>query len=280
VEVSPQEELQFLSRAQVLEVAEDLGLAPGAWAGQLDFDALALELNLRVPELSWVSLERQGTLIRIKVAERDIYSDAERSAEQGAIIAEKDALLEDVLIKRGRALVRAGDTVTKGTVLVAPDAEGKAEAIIRARVWYKGYGECALNSRTLQPVGETRLVVSLKKLSADGGPYELRLWGRPFAEGFITSESEELRPHLFDLCELPLCFVLTENTPMVMETITLTDEEAKAEALAQAESSLRQQLGASAEILEQSAAPKKKGDLWTVDVVWECREEIGRHAKP
>lgn len=281
VQVLPQESLTQLETQTVLQHAAELGIKPGAFWRTLDFDRLAEQLKQDINELSWVYIERQGTILNIKIAERSIYPEELENATIGAIWANRDALIEDVLIKHGQPMVSHGDTVEKGTLLVSPLADGRADAIIRARVWYEGYGEGALREQIVQAAEESRQLYSLNKEGA-----RLLIWGwPPKAEG----ENMTLAQEHFTR-DLPLVWLLGEQTPpLQVEVLTAqsvfwrqnTEEEAKAQAMQQAVGSLQAQIAdpASQLLNEEVTYQLLEGDVWAATVRWECLEEIGERKR-
>lgn len=276
VKVLPQEELHELDVAQVEALAAELGLRPGAVFARLDTDALAAELKAQIPEISWVYIERDGTVANIKVAERSIYPEELENATKGAIWAERDALVEQVLLKHGQPMAAHGDTVKKGDLLVAPLADGRADAIIRGRVWYQGYGEAALTEEVITPEGQPAYLYRLAR--ADGR--ELLLWGRPpeaAAGEQISSQTADFTFNIFGTA------VDLRREALQRELVTLhelSEQEAKAAAYRQAEQTLAAQLGEDAKRLnEETAYQLLSGGVWSVNVTWECLEEIGVHTQ-
>ena len=282
VQVLPQESLMQLDTQTVLRQAEELGIKPGALWRRLDFDQLAEELKQDIEELSWVYIERQGTILNIKIAERSIYPEELENATIGAIWANRDALIEDVLIKHGQAMVQHGDTVQKGTLLVSPLADGRADAIVKARVWYEGYGEGALREEIVQAAEESRQIFSLSK-----GEAQLQIWGwPPKADG----ENMTLAREHFTR-ELPLDWLLSseQTPPLEVEVICAqtvfwrqnSEEEAKAQAMAQATASLQAQIAdPNSQLLNEEVTYQLlEGDVWAATVRWECLEEIGERKR-
>ena len=98
VKVTPQEQIKHLDEDEVLALCEDYGIRPGVWGRNIDYDAIAKQLMIDVSELSWISIERRGTLVQINVAERDIWTEEEDNATVGAIWANRKAMIEEVLI--------------------------------------------------------------------------------------------------------------------------------------------------------------------------------------
>jgi len=277
VQVMPQESLTQLDEQTVLRQAAELGIKPGALWRRLDFDQLAAQLKQNIAELSWVYIERQGTILHIKIAERSIYPEELENATLGAIWANRDALIEDVLIKHGQAMVSHGDTVQKGTLLVSPLADGRADAIIKARVWYEGYGECPLREEVVQAAAESRRLYSLLK---DGA--RLQIWGWPpqcDGENMTLAQETQLLNVNFGQAALPL-----QVDTLTAQTVfwrTNSEDEAKAKAQEQAVSSLQAQVGGDASQLlnDEVTFQLLEGDIWAATVRWECLEEIGERKR-
>jgi similar to stage IV sporulation protein len=274
VQVLPQENLEQLAADEVLQRAAEHGVKPGAIFRSLPIDEIEQQLKHEIPELSWVYIERQGVNVNIKVAERSIYPEELENATIGAILANRDALIEDVLIKRGYAEVSHGQTVHKGELLVSPLEDGRADAIIRARVWYEGYGEGVTREEVVEPLGESRFVYRL--VGADGGK-SLILWGvPPVVEGENSGVKSDVSEVNIALRGENFRLQVEKLTPQISKFITHSEDEAKAQALEQALSSLREQIGDENKLLNQEVEyVLLDGDVWAANVRWECIEEIG-----
>ena len=279
VRVLPQEPLRNLDEQAVLAGAAELGVLPGAVYRRLDTDDIAEQLKRMLPEVSWVYIQRQGVIVNIQVAERSIYPEELERATIGAIWADRDALVEEVLLKHGQAMVSHGDTVRKGTLLVSPLADGRADAIIRARVWYQGYGEGALQEEVIRQSPESSRLYRL--IRADGAA-ELTLWGglmppQPAEGAYIAVETTEYRLPLAGQNFLLPVDKLTEET---VQYIDKTEEQAKAAALQQARDSLTAQADEDGKLLDETVEYQLLADgIWAANVRWECLEDIGERKR-
>lgn len=275
VNVLPQEELHELDISRVQALATELGVKPGAIYRRLDIDGICARLQAEIPELSWVYIERSGTVVNIEVAERSIYPDELENATRGAIWANRDALIEDVLIKHGQAVAQHGDTVQEGDLLVSPLADGRADAIIHARVWYQGYGECALTEEVCEPLGSPAWLYTLTR--PDGA--ELRLWGK---EPELTAADQRLATasttYRINLGQAALTLRRDCLQPQTVSQRELSEEEAKAAAYQAAITTIYAQQNPASKLLNEDVdyALLENG-VWSVNVTWECLEEIGVH---
>lgn len=275
VQVQPQEVLRELEVDKVADLACELGVRPGALWWRLDRELIADELAGEIPEISWVYIERRGTVANIKVAERSIYPEKLENATKGAILANRDGLIEDVLIKHGEAVAKRGDTVLAGDLLVAPLADGRADAIIHARVWYNGYGEGSLNEESCVKTGESGSMWGLVR--DDGG--EARLWGDEpeIAENQRVEWVQDERRVKFWGAE----FCLRRDGWEVWDVAVrqVSEVEAKAEAYQAALSVIYAQQNAASELLAEQVEYELLDGVWRCSVIWECRESIGEHQK-
>ncbi len=94
-------------------------------------------------KISWININRRGTVAYVKVLEKG--NKEENKSETGEvfynIVADCDCVIEEMTVKRGTPVVKVGDTVRKGDVLVVgllpPTAGGgfcSAEANIVGRI--------------------------------------------------------------------------------------------------------------------------------------------------
>ena len=136
-------------------------------------EAILRDLN----ELSYVKLDIQGVKARVEVVEKILP----RNDITGPchMVANRDGVIEEVLVLDGQPQVKAGDVVKKDDILISgvvfpekspyivtseEDEEEevqpytvRARGQVKARVWYEGYGECRLH--------EEKIVLSDRKLS-------------------------------------------------------------------------------------------------------------------
>ncbi len=158
-----------VSTADILSVASGVGLNRGMPKWRLDCPAVERALKTKLPTISWAGVYVKGTRVAIEVVEKTLPEEKNQSPAHIAAI--KAGLIKEVLVFSGHAAVKEGDTVVPGQVLISgivpPPEEPKANeppmsetqtektvprqptyvhaaGIVRARVWYEGYGEAPL----------------------------------------------------------------------------------------------------------------------------------------
>lgn len=116
VQVSGNEEVPS---AVILSQLRQLGVRPGVYGPGLNRRQLAQELLIRLDGLSWAALNLYGT--RLEVVVREPIKVPERVDESGYfdIVAEADGIITHIEPELGDALVKDGDVVARGDVLIS-----------------------------------------------------------------------------------------------------------------------------------------------------------------
>lgn len=110
---------EHVSTAVILSQLRQLGVRPGVYGPGLDRKQLAQELMIQLDGLSWAALNLHGT--RLEVLVREKVKTPERIDERRNvdIIAQADGIVTHVEPELGDAVVKEGDVVAKGDVLIS-----------------------------------------------------------------------------------------------------------------------------------------------------------------
>lgn len=177
-----------LSQRQIRQIAAEAGLKPGVSKWNLDIKAVEKSLREKIPAVAWAGITVKGTRATIDIAERKLAPE-ESYKGPAHIIAGKAGLIKEVLVLNGQATVKEGETVLPGQLLISgeikeeikpeptnqPLPEGQeppepkyishfvqAKGIVRARVWYEGYGECVLRETLEKLSGQEKTSLRIK----------------------------------------------------------------------------------------------------------------------
>ena len=89
---------------------------------QIDCNALEMELREHFDEISWISCCINGTQLSISLKEAEetqAKSSADTQAPPCDIVATSDATIQSIVVQNGTPLVKEGDMVKKGDVLIS-----------------------------------------------------------------------------------------------------------------------------------------------------------------
>ena len=177
-----------LSDEQIKKIAAQAGLRPGVAKWELEPKEIEKIIREQLPSVAWAGVYIKGTHVIIEIAERKLVQE-EPHKGPAHLVAGKAGLIKEVLVLNGQAKVKEGETVLPGSILISgeilqevkPEAsnqplpEGQepsapqyvshfvqAKGIVRARVWYEGYGECRLAETVEKRTGQEKISFCIK----------------------------------------------------------------------------------------------------------------------
>lgn len=180
IEITSPEPLKLVNPEKIKVLAAEQGIVVGRPKWVMDFALVEKYIVIKEPQLSWVGIRTKGTKVEIEVVEKVLPDPGESDRKSGNIVATKDGIISEILVMKGQPRVKPGDTVSRGQVLISctivpeqTNAEDdkspqkvtqvvKAEGIVKARVWYRGYGECPIIEKGTKNTGKETKKVSLR----------------------------------------------------------------------------------------------------------------------
>jgi len=165
---------------QILQSAARNGLSQGSGKWRFSGSDIENAMLRELPRLTYVQCEIQGVKAHIKVVEK-IWPD-EEVLGPCHIVADRDGVVEEILVLEGQSIVKPGQVVGRGDILISgivyppvPETSDVSELLepeepsfvrargtVKARTWYEGYGECPRRVETKIFTGETALEINLK----------------------------------------------------------------------------------------------------------------------
>lgn len=217
---------------QLLNLLQENGAMVGALTDSFCTKTCELKAMSQISELSWISVEKEGSRIYVKAAEEPLKSNEISYDTPCNIISDVDGQIVSAYIKRGTFMSEKGSGIHKGQLLVsgAVDDNGghtifvHANADIRAR--YTQTEEFFL------PFSQTRDVptekeYTLKYLMLGGYSLPLPMNENPENSDNRLQYSEETKQlSLFDI-KLPLYVKTGTYTEYKSESIIYTEADVK-----------------------------------------------------
>lgn len=105
--------------SEVALAFEDVGLRAGMRWRDVDTEELEAAILRSSDKISWVNINRRGTVAYVSVREKNSFSNNKDIALYSNVVAECDAVIEEVKVKKGYAVVKPGDVVRKGDLLIS-----------------------------------------------------------------------------------------------------------------------------------------------------------------
>jgi len=168
-----------MNKEQIINSLNKAGLKHGRIKYIIDYDEVKRNFLIDNPDFTYISIEIQGTKAKVKLysaIEPQQISDYSRPAD---IVAKRDGKIIKILAIRGTPVVKKGDTVKKGDVLISgkdhmivglseTDVYQRAAGNVEAKVEYN-FKDIPIN--TLEPKKDCNFIkaktITIGKLSFD-----------------------------------------------------------------------------------------------------------------
>jgi len=252
--------LSQTEKARIVALAREAGVVEGKLQFTMDLEAAQEHISEELPQLSFVEVTIIGNNVLINVVKRVDVSEDDQIVACGDIVATKDGVIEQILVRKGTECVKAGDTVTAGTVLVRGYNQGglvAASAIVSARVWYSGYGECALDKTEVKNTGKQYMTVELSWQTQ----IKALVWGDNTPQYQYYYQHQKSVPLvIWRNIRLPVELVITYYHEQQQDIFSYTPEQAWQQAAEAAEKNAKIALADDARIVASNLKEIEAGD--------------------
>ena len=157
----------------------DLKVRPGVLKSSIPLEKLEEIIIRKNRRVAWANLYFEGTKLVLEVVEKKII---ETEVEASDLIAEKSGVITEMIVLRGTPMVKEGETVKQGQILISQKVKReceeenseeteeiqteiknvKAAGIVKAKVWYEGYGEAARIKTFTQATSDSTKSIIIK----------------------------------------------------------------------------------------------------------------------
>jgi len=274
-----------LEKGYIESVLASHGVKPGVLKYSINTDRLVNAMMMEIDELAWLSVTLKGTRVKVELIEvkhppllvqRDMPCD---------IVAKSDGIIKSVIVRDGMSLVKAGDTVTKGQILVTGliplhNEEGSRRLVhsiadITARTWYEKSEKISVNIIETVRTGNVKehycIILSGMEIVVYSPEIEFMEYE------IITIEKDmSIGGHFV----LPVSVIIKKYYEIEKTKRQLNIEEAKQLAINKAYDEVKKIIPQGARIIQKKAKLTYENDVYTkASVIIECEEEIGIEKK-
>jgi len=146
------------------EHLSEFGIHIGRRVGSIDARRVENRMMTAIPELSWIAVNIQGSMVFVEVQERNTIPPRIPSNVPTNIVAARSGLIESMNIRSGQSVVSIDDSVSEGDLLVSgiADFDGGGATFVHsfgevfARTWYEASGDFPLNFEEQVKTGRQR----------------------------------------------------------------------------------------------------------------------------
>lgn len=271
-----------ISKDELIQTLKEEGLSIGKFKPVIETREIINKVRLDRDDIAWIGIEITGTNAIVKVVEAEEKPEIVDEDEYCNIVATKDGVVTKIMAQNGTPLVKNGDLIKKGTVLIGGWLEGKytgtryvhSNGQVEAKVWYTQKERVYLKETKKEDTGEAQ-----NKYSVNINNFIINFNKRVSKfENYDTIE-EAKKIKLFSNFYLPIELVKTTYKEYKVVEIAHTLEEAKTIGIERAKDKLNAQIENTNNITDEQINIKEETNFVDVEVVYEVKENIGTKEK-
>lgn len=271
-----------IDNQDILQLLSENDLKIGKLKIGLNTKEIIDQARLQRDDIAWMGIEISGTNATVKIVEADKKPDIIPEEEFCNIVATKDAMIIKVSAQNGTPLVKEGDIVSEGSVLVGGWIEGKytgmryvhANGEVQAKVWYSEKVKIELNQTKQKLTGNEE-----NKYSVKINNFQINLSKRVSKfENYDTIDTNK-KLRLFSNFYLPIEIEKTTYKEYKNQEVLYSLEEAKQMAEDEAIKKLDEQIEDKSSILGKNVKENHTEEYLEVEVIYEVLENIATKEK-
>ncbi len=220
---------ESLTDSEIILSLSDCGLEIGDFWPSVDRSKIETSFLDKANKVSWININRRGTVAYIKVIEKDnANAEEEENNSPCNLVASVDCVVEEITVNRGIPMVKPGETVKKGDILVIgalpPESGGgwcAAEATVMGRIYDTVSVDLMRNYEKKTAYERQLYSCTVKILNFSLNIFKLY---RNLPKECDIIENE-IKCSLFNKCKLPLSISLQYIPQYGYESQTYTDDE-------------------------------------------------------
>ena len=279
IEVQVEDNLQI---EQIEDDLADLGLRRGIKKSKVETDKLINELRLKRDDISWIGIDLKGTNVIVKAVKADEKPDLLDNSEYCNIVASKSGIIEKIIAQNGTAVVKAGDEVHKGDILIAGYMEGKytdkryvhSLGEVQAKIKYSKSEKIYLKQEELRDTGDKE-----KRFQIKFNNFQINFYKTLSKFKIYDTIYTEKNLKIFSNFYLPISIVEITNKEQVKETKLYSKEEVIELGKEKLSTAIEKDIANKENILGITVDTDEQEDFVEVCVTYEVLENIESYEK-
>ena len=271
-----------INKDEIIQELKEQGLEIGTQKRKINKNEIINTIRLKRNDVSWVGINIKGTNVTVKIVETEEKPEIINQDEYCNIVANKDALIQKIDSTKGTSVVKEGDLVKKGSILIGGWMEGKYTGVryvhgagkVMGKVWYTETVRVQLKEEKTEKTGKEE-----KKYKINFNNFQINLYKTLSKFEKYDTIYTDKKVKIFSDFYLPVSFTECNNFETISKTEEYTQEEAKNIAIERAEKKLAEQVTNSDDIQDKKINVITTNDYVEVEVIYEVLENIGTEEK-
>ena len=222
--------VENIDTEELLSQLNEEGVGIGKRKSSINSENVINNIRLKRTDIAWLSLDMKGTNVIVTIVEAEEKPEIINKDEYCNIIANQQGIITKITADTGTPLVKVGDIVEKGDILIGGYMQGKytnvryvhAKGEVKAKVWYAKKIKSGLTREISKKTGITQ-----NRYSININNFKINLYKTlPNFENYDTI-NETYKIKLFSDFYLPIEIKKTTFIEEKISKITYGKEELK-----------------------------------------------------
>lgn len=266
----------------IVQDLEEMGLKTGEWKSKVNIKDVISKVRLKRQDIAWMGIELKGTNAIVKIAKAKEKPQILDENEYCNIVSDKTGVITKISAQNGTAVVKVGDTITKGTPLINGWLEGKytglryvhAKGEIEAKVWHTRSTKVEYNQVIKEGTGNEE-----NKYSIKFNNFKINLQKKLSKFEIYDTITSENKLKIFSDFYFPIAIEKTTYKEQKEKNITYTPEEAKNIGIVQLQKELDGEIENKENIVNKNINFYERPEAVEVYVTYEVLENVGTEEK-
>ncbi len=266
----------------ILEDVKMAGLETGMKKDKINVEEITNKIRLSRDDISWIGIELKGTNAIVKVVKAKEAPEIIDEKDYCNIVAKRAGTITKIIAQNGTALVKTGDEVQEGQVLIQGTMEGKYTGIryvhslgeVEAIVKYEKTEKISLKKEENVKTGNKE-----EKYQIKINNFQINFYKTLSNFKIYDTIEEEKKLKIFSNLYLPISVCKVTNYELEENSNNYTIEEATEIGTQKLEKEIEAEIENKEKILNKSANVKETPEYVEVSVIYEVVENIGMQEK-
>ena len=277
IEVEENLEIQNIERD-----IKEAGLEVGMLKNKVNVQDIVNKIRLKRSDISWMGIELKGTNAIVKIVKSKEAPEIIDEKDYSNIVSDKSGIVTKIIAQNGTALVKVGDEVKEGQILIQGVMEGKYTGTrfvhslgeIEAIVKYNKTKKIPLKTTEKVTTGkkETKFKIKINN-------FQINFYKTLSKFKFYDTIETEKKFKIFSNLYLPISVIKITNQEFEEIEKQYTVEEATEIGTRELEQEIEQEIGTGKNIIGKNAEVVKTEEYVEVSVTYEVIENIGMQEK-
>lgn len=261
---------------------KDAGLEIGMNKNKIDTQEIINKIRLKRNDVSWIGIELKGTNAIIKIVKAKEAPEIIDEKDYSNIVSNKSGIITKIIAQNGTALVKVGDKVEEGQILINGIMEGKYTGIryvhslgeVEAITKYSKTKKIPLKTTEKVNTGkkETKYKIKINN-------FQINFYKTLSKFKFYDTIETEKKFKIFSNLYLPISIIKITNQEFEKIEKQYTVEEATEIGTRELEQEIEQEIGTGKNIVGKNAEVAETEEYVEVSVTYEVIENIGMQEK-